>query len=296
MTPSLPEAAALRSPSLGPRRRRALRCVRHGPLLLAAALLAAAWPPLPAGAQPEADAGPAPAAQPGPPQPARLADDFKAFIGQPRDWGRRGWVHFGSVVAAVGVAYHYDDDIRAHFGNDGDPDYHEVADAMPAALAFGGTWFAAKLAHNEEATSEVAVMRRAIVIETLSSEIVKVALRRERPGPGVPRDHWNDGGLSFPSGHTAAAFAVGTVLAESGDDRHRWLRRVAGYGIGFVTGYERLNHDAHWFSDTVAGAAIGIAAARFVMKRREGTAPRGEVAVLPLDGGALLTYTVPLGR
>jgi membrane-associated phospholipid phosphatase len=38
---------------------------------------------------------------------------------------------------------------------------------------------------------------------------------------GVPRDHWNDGDLSFPSGHTAAAFAIGTVFAESGDDRQR---------------------------------------------------------------------------
>jgi PAP2 superfamily len=283
MTPSLPPLAA-------PRSRINTSRARH--LAFAAAVLATALTHLPGSAQPADAAGPTPQAAGA--QPTRLPDDFKAFISQPRGWGRRGWLRFGGIVAAVGVAYSYDDKVRAHFANDGDPDYHEVLDTMPAAFTFGGMWFAAKLAHNDEAAWEVAAMRRAIVIQTISTEIVKVGLRRERPGPGVPRDHWNDGGLSFPSGHTATAFAIGTVLAESGDDRHRLLRRIAGYGIGVLTGYERLNHDAHWLSDVVGGAAIGIATAKFVMKRREGTKPRGEISLLPLEGGAMLTYTMPI--
>jgi membrane-associated phospholipid phosphatase len=137
-------------------------------------------------------------------------------------------------------------------------------------------------------------MRRAIVLETLSSEVLKVAFRRERPGPGVSRNGWGDGGLSFPSGHTATAFAIGTVLAESGDDRHRWLRRVMGYGLGIGTAYQRINHDAHWLSDTVAGAALGIVTARFVLQRREQPEPRGAVAFVPTPWGTSLTYTVPL--
>ncbi len=132
------------------------------------------------------------------------------------------------------------------------------------------------------------------MLETLGSEVMKVAFRRKRPGPGVPADHWGGGGLSFPSGHTATAFAIGTVLAESGDDRNRWWRRVLGYGLGVATGYLRLDHDAHWLSDTVAGAALGIASAKFVMRRREGTAPRGEFALRPTEAGTMLTYTVPL--
>jgi hypothetical protein len=30
------------------------------------------------------------------------------------------------------------------------------------------------------------------------------------------------------------------------------------------------------------------------MKRHEGAAPRGQVSLTPLDGGALLSYTVPI--
>ena len=87
-----------------------------------------------------------------------------------------------------------------------------------------------------------------------------------------------------PAHHASASWLTKT----------RWWRRVIGYGIGVGTGYQRINHDAHWLSDTIAGAAMGIWAAKFVMKRRASIAPRGEVSLLPLDGGAMLTYTVPI--
>jgi membrane-associated phospholipid phosphatase len=270
------------------------RFVGRSAVARVAVILAAALAQPAAFAQTTPETDPSAVAGPTPAQPTRLPDDLKAFAAQPLHWRGREWLRFGGVVAAVGLAYQYDNKVRAHYANDGEPNYHEVIDSMPAAAVFGGTWFAAKLAHNEEARNEVAAMRRAIVIETISVEVLKVAFRRERPGPGVSRDGWGEGGLSFPSGHTAAAFAVGTVLAESGNDRQRWWRRIIGYGIGVGTGYQRIHHDAHWLSDTVAGAAVGIWAANFVMKRRESAALRGQVSLTPLDGGAMLTYTVPI--
>jgi hypothetical protein len=254
-------------------------------LLIAAALLATACA---AHAQTASEPGPAPADPPG------LREDIRAFASAPLRWRGREWLRFAGVLGAVSLAYQYDDRVRAHFANDGEPDYHEVVDAMPSAFVFGGMWFADKLGRSEEARMEHLAMRRAIVLETLSSEVLKIAFRRERPGPGVSRNGWGDGGLSFPSGHTATAFAIGTVLAESGDDRHRWLRRVMGYGLGAGTAYLRLDHDAHWLSDTVAGAALGIVTAKFVLKRRERPEPRGTVAFVPTPWGTTLTYTVPL--
>jgi membrane-associated phospholipid phosphatase len=91
--------------------------------------------------------------------------------------------------------------------------------------------------------------------------------------------------------HATAAFAVGTVLAESGNDEYRWLRRVLGYGLGAVTSYERLKHNAHWLSDTVAGAALGSASARFTMNRHSGASgDGGGLSLVPIPGGALLVY------
>jgi membrane-associated phospholipid phosphatase len=268
--------------------------VQRSTLTLATAILAAAWVHVPARAQTSDEPGPSPASESESAQAPRLPDDLKAFAAAPLRWRGREWLRFSGILAGISVAYQYDDDVRAHHANDGEPDYHEVEDALPPAIVFGATWFRAKLGNDEEAFGEAAMMRRAFVLQTISTEVVKVAFRRERPGPGVPKDHWNDGNLSFPSGHTASAFAIGTVLAESGDDEHRLLRRVIGYGIGVTVGYQRINHDAHWLSDTVAGAALGIASAKFVMKRHEGKEPRGVFALQPMDGGTMVTYTVPL--
>jgi membrane-associated phospholipid phosphatase len=83
----------------------------------------------------------------------------------------------------------------------------------------------------------------------LSTGIVKHSTHRLRPNG---TDY-----LSFPSGHTATAFAGAEFLAQEYSAKSVWYG-VAGYGIATATGVFRLyNHD-HWFSDVVAGAGFGI--------------------------------------
>ncbi len=261
--------------------------------LAAAATLAAH---VPAAAQ-EAE-GPPPFRDPDnvPQHPYTLREDLKAFVTWPKEWEGTDWLKFAGVLAAVNVGYRRDEEIRDDYRNDGEPDYHEVQDALPAVMAFGGMWYAAKVKGDKEARSEVDTMRRAFIVNAITVQVLKVAIRRDRPAtPDVPKDGWfGHEDLSFPSGHTAAAFAIGTVLAESGSDERRALRRTLGYGIGLYTAYQRVNHDTQWFSDTVAGAAIGIAAANVVMRRRREAEPFGHLGIAPMDGGLRLSYTVPL--
>ena len=66
---------------------------------------------------------------------------------------------------------------------------------------------------------------------------------------------------SSPSGHTAEAFAVATSIAMNSD--RRWVKGLA-YGTAAMVGYARIEHNAHWLSDTVAGAFIGIGVAQSV--------------------------------
>jgi membrane-associated phospholipid phosphatase len=128
-------------------------------------------------------------------------------------------------------------------------------------------------------------MLEAAAFSTAAGYILKQAAGRERPYVTADPGSWGNSGDSFPSLHTTAAFAIGTVLAESGGDRYRLLRRVLGYGIAVGTAYVRMDHDAHWLSDTVAGAGLGIATARFVMKRRDGTERRGQAGLVPWNEG-----------
>jgi membrane-associated phospholipid phosphatase len=63
--------------------------------------------------------------------------------------------------------------------------------------------------------------------------------------------------LSFPSGHTGAAFMGAQFLAEEYGDQSP-VYTVIGYTTAVATGVFRMYNRDHWFSDVVAGAGLGI--------------------------------------
>lgn len=62
---------------------------------------------------------------------------------------------------------------------------------------------------------------------------------------------------SFPSGHTANAFAGAEFLWQEYKDKSIWYG-VAGYVVATGTGMFRIVNNRHWLTDVAAGAAIGI--------------------------------------
>jgi membrane-associated phospholipid phosphatase len=73
-------------------------------------------------------------------------------------------------------------------------------------------------------------------------------------------------GHSFPSGDTASAFAVATVLAFF----FRWLWVPIFFVVGIGVGFFRMTDLAHYPSDVFSGAAIGILAgwlALYIIRR-----------------------------
>lgn len=62
---------------------------------------------------------------------------------------------------------------------------------------------------------------------------------------------------SFPSGHTANAFAGAEFLRQEYGDQSVWYG-VAGYAVATGTGLFRMYNNRHWLTDVAAGAGIGI--------------------------------------
>ena len=230
---------------------------------------------------------------------ATVAADVKDYVTAPLRARRQQWVRFGVALGAVALAHEYDDDVREHFATvtvepGTKPDTKDGPDAAPAVLALGGTWIAAALGDEDDGRREAGAMLEAAAFSGVAGLALKELTKRERPYTTADADAWGEDGDSFPSGHAAVAFAIGTVLAESGNDRVRWLRRTVGYGLAVGTAYARMDHDAHWLSDTVAGAALGVATARFVMKQREDRGARGRLTFEPYADGIAIGYTVDL--
>ena len=110
-----------------------------------------------------------------------------------------------------------------------------------------------------------ATMAWSSLISAGATRVMKGAGGRLRPYQSSASNEWFEQGESFPSGHTTQAFALSTAFAESVPNPS-WQRRAIAYSLAGATAYARMYDDKHWFSDTVAGALVGIVSARFVIK------------------------------
>jgi len=231
-----------------------------------------------------------------------LLEDVKDYYTAPLRWNVRDWAYFAGAAGAVAAAHHYDTQVRTHFIKQGAQPIggstHDLQDAVPTVVAVTGTWLYANLIDSGPGHHEAWQMLEAGGLATVTSYALKFAVARQRPDQTADPNKWRAGGSSFPSFHTSAAFAVGAVLAESGNDDYRWLRRFLGYGaVAGFTAFERLKHNAHWLSDDVAAAALGGATAHFILSRdaeRNEELNRSAWSVMPLPGGAMVTYNLEI--
>ena len=228
---------------------------------------------------------------------SRSLGAIKAYVTAPQRWDTPEWLLFGGAVVAIGASHGFDSRVRAHFTENSPAsltgaNVDAVQDALPAATLLVGTWTLAHITDDGDGRREAGAMLEATVLSVGTSYVLNYASGRRGPNQTADPNRWWSGGTSFPSQHTTAAFAIGTVLAESGNSRYRLIRRFLGYGVGGFTAYERLKHNAHWLSDTVSGGALGAASARFAMNRETGR-PDPEaatVALSPIPHGLMLRY------
>lgn len=88
----------------------------------------------------------------------------------------------------------------------------------------------------------------------------------QRPRPTVDDAHaeFFDGGHSFPSGHSASAWALATVVANEYHDRR--AVQVAAYGLAAAVSVSRYTARKHFLSDVLVGGAIGYGIGRYVYR------------------------------
>ena len=96
----------------------------------------------------------------------------------------------------------------------------------------------------------------ASIISALVTSGIKGIVGRARPNTGLGPGHFSPfkSDYSFPSGHATGAFAFASVIAAHYDDV--WIDTTA-YTIASLVGVARIQLNAHWTSDVVAGALIG---------------------------------------
>ncbi len=106
----------------------------------------------------------------------------------------------------------------------------------------------------------------AVAYSGIACLTLKAAFGRARPwtdegpysftGPRISDDY-----NSMPSGHSATAFALATVLAKQYPEY-----KYVFYACASLIAVSRVYVHAHWPSDVLAGAALGVWSANHVMK------------------------------
>ena len=114
-----------------------------------------------------------------------------------------------------------------------------------------------------------------VVASTIAMQGVKMLLGRSRPNANAGAFDFNPFSTeqdslgveqreSMPSGHTTAAFAIATALA---DEIGRMPVSVLLYLWASGAGFSRVYENRHWVSDTVVGALLGITTAKVLTGR-----------------------------
>ncbi|MBL7880277.1 phosphatase PAP2 family protein [Chryseobacterium sp. T1] len=117
----------------------------------------------------------------------------------------------------------------------------------PAALVYGLNAFGVEGKHNFRDRS--IIYGTSMLITSAFVLPLKHITKEERP------DQTNN--LSFPSGHTAIAFASAQFMFREYKDTN-FLLGISGYSFAVFTGVYRMLNDKHWFGDVVGGAGFGI--------------------------------------
>jgi membrane-associated phospholipid phosphatase len=145
----------------------------------------------------------------------------------------------------------------------------------PAGFAVTGAFFGVGLLFKDDRARDTGYLAASAVLQAvLVDNTLKFLAGRRRPYVADGEDHWGgpaaffkgDGedARSFPSGHTAAAFALATVVSLQ-YRRSGWVPAVA-YTLATGVGLSRIGLDRHWASDVFVGAAVGHFIGRLVVR------------------------------
>ena len=123
--------------------------------------------------------------------------------------------------------------------------------SVPVAMGVTGL-----LKHDEKLFRNACVTATATIINSGVTTILKYSVHRNRPYITYPdiTSKYHTGSLSFPSGHTAQAFATATSVSLA---YPKWYVIVPSYTLAGSIGYSRLHLGVHYPSDVIAGAIIG---------------------------------------
>jgi undecaprenyl-diphosphatase len=164
--------------------------------------------------------------------------------------------------------------------------------AMPVATLGGDGWFevgafAALYQFGAKPDQQAAAQAIEGQIDVaVVATLVKYAFSATRPSEDVTQRRWFTGTFgdsSFASGHSMSAFCTAAILG------HAYNAEWLAFPLAAIVAYSRIYNQAHWPSDTIAGAGLGTLLGYTVVALHNASSspePAIQFTAIPTDNGA----------
>lgn len=233
----------------------------------------------------------------------RLVSDFAAIPTGVPHWSAAEWAWFGTTAAVtVALFLPLDRPLDQRFQSYLAQEHPRLRVGLWSArndlFILGGTLAVGAgvvgygyFARDDAFIETFSLMVEAVAITQTFHISTKLLLSRDGPDDGNGHTIAGPTAETFerfpngaPSGHTATLFALATVAAFYWD--HPWLS-VAVYGISTAFATALVLDRYHYISDVLAGASLGVAVGRYVVRQRSSRfqtvdgVPRRKVELVP---------------
>jgi len=212
--------------------------------------------------------------------PIPLAKDIErdslAFVMAPARFTFKDWLITGMTLGGIGILMIFDEDLQESMQNHRSRATDEVSkiakpfgDGKVAVPIFLGLSLVGGVLDRSSLKDFGATALDSLAVAGIFTEALKVAFGRARPIKGKGSGSYDPFSSrdSFPSGHTSVAFAMATDFS----DQYKGHQAVPilSYSLAGLVGFSRINDNEHFASDVLAGAALGIATAKLVLRRHQ---------------------------
>jgi len=204
-----------------------------------------------------------------------IFETSKEYFNYPLNFSSDDYKKLGIISSSIATSSFFDDAIKKFSQNNFDSSntlltkfdsYYHIEFVSATIL---GMFFYGNLSNNSDAKKLSNNLIASSLLTGITTFGFKSIFGRSRPYIADNQYEFNwfefeDKFLSFPSGHTSLAFSFSTIMAEQ---NHTFLWKAIWFSAAALVGVSRIYNNKHWFSDVLAGAAIGYLTAKFVMNR-----------------------------
>jgi len=229
--------------------------------------------------------------------------DAKTIISKPFHWNRGDWIKASGTIGIGAILYFNDKRIqdwsqenRNYISNNISKYATYFGEKKVVAPSLFLYYIYGKISHNKKAKYTALIGLEGFILSGIFTNIIKYSAHRSRPYTGDTPDSWggpsfslSDDYLSFPSGHSTAAFALATIFTNEYNTR---FCSFLFYSLASLTAISRINDNDHWVSDVFFGAVIGYATSRALISIH--TQKNNRFGVSPYINGKSLGITVLL--